>query len=175
MYEEAAKFLALQGRHNIGLLQWALPWQNANDEAKEKPFIDILGKHGVEVREKWIVDQPYPDQQGGWHAFQTLWNAYPEKPDAVFIADDILFPTAASAIVEAGVKVPAQLSVLTHANRGSGILYPFPLVAIAYDRDECADMMADMMVKLVQNEKVVQPHVQLPFRIVNVEKVPASA
>jgi DNA-binding LacI/PurR family transcriptional regulator len=175
MYTEAAKLLILQGRRDVGLLQWALPWQNPKDPLLHQPFMDTAAKYGVKVRDKWIVSHSFPDQQGGWHAFKKLWEAYPEKPNAVFVADDLLFPGAAAAMNELGIKVPDDLLVLTHANRGSGMLYPFPVVAITYDPEECAEMMTEMMIKLLRKEEVFPRHVQLPFRIVNVDKAPASA
>jgi DNA-binding LacI/PurR family transcriptional regulator len=175
MYDEAARILALQGRRRVSLIQWSFPWSNPKDEPSEKPFVDALVKYGIEVRKKWIFSQPLQDPQAGWHAFQSVWNAYPDKPNAIFIADDVLFPNASAAIVDAGVKVPDELLVVTHANRGSGTLYQFPLVALTYDPDECAELMSDMMVKLMHKKEVFPKHVELPFRIVDIDKTPASA
>lgn len=175
MHEEVARMLALQGRRRIGLIQWALPWSDPKGEPDEKIFNRTLVQYGVEPREKWIVRQPFLDHQAGWRAFVTLWNAYPEKPNGVFVADDTLFPGVTAAIMEVGVNVPEDLFVVTHANKGSGMIYSFPLMTVVYDPDECAELMAGMMVKLMRKEGVVPPHIQLPFRLVSVDKLPANA
>jgi DNA-binding LacI/PurR family transcriptional regulator len=174
MYEEVARLLILQGRRDVSLLQWALPWQNPNDEPKEQPFLSMAATYGVNVRPNWIVNQPYPDQQAGWHGFKTLWNANPDKPNAVFIADDLLFPSAAAAIMDLGIKVPEELIVITDANRGSGMVFPFQVTSVVYDPCECAELMGDMMIKLLHKQEVMPRHIQLPYRIVNVEEVPSK-
>ena len=103
-------------------------------------------------------------EAAGWEEFRELWLTQPDKPDALLIADDNLYRGAAAAILELGIRVPQDLLVVTHSNRGSGMLYPVPAARLEFDPAEFALRMGEMLWRLMQNEPDVPQEVTVPCR-----------
>jgi hypothetical protein len=78
---------------------------------------------------------------------------------------------------EAGVRliirVPEQLRIVTHANKGSAGRYPLPVTEIQMDPERYAEALGGMLLKRLRGEAVEPPTVILPFELL--ETVPAAA
>lgn len=102
----------------------------------------------------------------GWRLFRQVWEAEPQKPDGLLVMDDFLFQDAAMAILDAGLRVPRDLSIVTLSNKGSSIHYPFPVVRLENDPDAFAEAYVGLVDTLVRKEPVREPHIRVPFRVV---------
>jgi DNA-binding LacI/PurR family transcriptional regulator len=102
-------------------------------------------------------------ERGGFRLMHDLWRT-DEKPDAVFVSDDIAAKGVAQAILQLRVRVPEDLLVVTGANCDSGIFYPFPTVRVEFDMDDRARQTGELLLDLIQNPglapcvKMVAPH-----------------
>ena len=158
----AVERLIEAGRRKLAWLGWSPPWFPSTTLPV---FKQSLQQHGVPVHEEWISVGLHPSAPGaGWEEFREIWTARAEKPDGLIVADDVLFRDAAAAILDVGVRVPEQLMVITHANKGSGMLCPFPVARMEIDPDEYAEAMGQMLIGLMKGELTSSQEVMVPAR-----------
>jgi hypothetical protein len=167
MLRRSVRLLAAQGCRRIALLSWS--------EAVLGPQLrDALQGCGLEFHPEWVQSSFNPMLTGsGWSEFREVWAARREKPDGLIIADDVLFEDARIAIHEMGLRVPEQLRVVTHAIKGSGVRYSFPVTLAQVDVERYAALLGGMLVKLIRGEEVKPPMPVLPLELV--ETRPATA
>lgn len=150
------------GRRRIAVMSWAFPSAPADSAAVVRAAMQAVG---VPFHEGWIACDIDPTQSNGvgWEKFRELWVARDEKPDGLVVTDDMLFPDAATAIVDLGIRVPEQLLVVSHTNKGSGMFLPFPVQCMEADPDVYARAMGTMVLDLLNQRIVSEPHVRLGF------------
>lgn len=157
MVERGARYLMEHGRRNLALLGWSA-------RSLTQAFRRVTEAAGVRSREAWIRTNLHPSLPGaGWAEFRELWMACGEKPDGLLILDDMLFDDVKTAILELGIRVPEQLMVVTHANKGAGLTAPFPFAQAEFDPDECAHHLGGMLRKLLSHEPVETPVIRQGF------------
>ncbi|MCG3148681.1 MAG: HTH-type transcriptional repressor PurR [Verrucomicrobiae bacterium] len=160
MVTDAIRYILQTGRRRIAILSWSAGKQWFTDHASV--VRQLLEEHQVELRPHWISGDLHPNMIGaGWEEFREIWAAYPEKPDALLVCDDLLFRDVVPAIMELGIQVPDQLLIVTHANKGASVHCPFPVVRMEYDPDAVAATMAEMLVKLMQGERPAESHINI--------------
>ncbi len=167
-----------QGRRRLAMLGWssrdaAVPLSTHVQEA--------LAAHGLPYHPEWVRDDLHPAWPGaGWEVFREIWFCG-EKPDGLLILDDVLSQGVASAIAELGIRVPDQLMVVSHANKGSGIEYPFPVSLLSMDPELHARHLATCMSNRLQGKPESEaPHLDLvpvlePAHPVNEQGAPDPA
>lgn len=162
MVREGTGYLLSKGRRRLAVMGWSGPDQKWEGE---EAFRCLLQENGVEACGDWIRHDLHPSQLGaGWDEFREIWTARAEKPDGLLICDDMLLRDVALAILNFQIKVPDQLMIVSHANKRSGILAPFPVAHLEYDPDEYAQAAGDLLLKLLNGEKIPEQTIPLPFR-----------
>jgi DNA-binding LacI/PurR family transcriptional regulator len=161
---EGTRYLLERGCRRIALMQWC-PYTTPTPEYEA--FQAVLAEHHVPVHEKWIRrNVPLRASGAGWEQFREIWTARDEKPDGLLVLDDVLFAEVALGILDSHVKVPDQLQVVTHANKGSPITYPFPVTLLEVDPNEFAGAMTDLLIKLINKEPMETPIKRLHPRLI---------
>ncbi|MFP4027840.1 MAG: GntR family transcriptional regulator [Candidatus Brocadiia bacterium] len=107
--------------------------------------------------------------EGG--AFQKLWEKPIQKPDAILVADDVVFKNTAYGILSRSIDVPRELLVLTHANKGADLFYPFPTVRLQFDPTEYARALVDGLSKRMAGEPNPDKEVLLSHTMVGTETI----
>ncbi len=131
---EGVDFLVRSGRTRLALMSWGQP--------DVKSFYESLKQHAIDVRDEWVRSEMEPTMVGaGWEEFREIWLAHDQKPDGILVTDDMLFADAKTAILQLGIEVPADLVVVSHANRGAGMHDPFPVARLELDPDAYAAAM----------------------------------
>jgi DNA-binding LacI/PurR family transcriptional regulator len=152
MITDAVRALADEGRRRLALLGWSghTPAVAGTDrDPFTAAFRDACRGRGLVSRPEWIRMDIHPGLSGaGWEEFREAWTATQEKPDGLVVCDDMLFQDAAMAILELGIRVPADLAVVTHANKGSGMMAPFPVTRIEFDPADVAEAMVNELIRL---------------------------
>lgn len=150
-------YLLAHGRRRLAYMAWG----------KADEFSAALKERGVEARSGWIRHDLHPSAQcAGWEELREIWAAYPEKPDGLLISDDILFSDARAAISDLDVRVPDELMVVSHANRGMWYPTSFPVTRIEVDPDACAQAMSATLIDLVEGRTPTSKVIETPFWIV---------
>lgn len=140
-------------------------------------FRETLQENGLAWDAAWVPETGgQPASPGlGWRLFRDVWSARPHKPDGLLVMDDMIFQDAAMAILEADIRVPEQLVVVTESNRGHSIHCPFPAVRLENDPDAFAKVYAELMAKLLRKEAIAEAQVDMPFRVVEPDAAGESA
>lgn len=163
---EATRFLIAQGRRRIAFVQYEQPELRRRGEEwfLRVHFREALEEAGVPYHPEWVCTAKDPLKPGsGWDHIHDLWAGRGEKPDAVLIGVDTLFAETAMALLTLGVRVPDEVLVVTHANKGSGMFYPFPVVKLEIDPDACAAAMVNVLLRRLRGETGIPKETLVPF------------
>ncbi len=167
MVREGVQRLIAAGRRDLALIEWTAPVHNTRNRSRlMQMFASELANHGISYKEAWTRHDIHPVLDGaGWAEFREIWAAVDgKKPNGLLITDDILFRGAAQAIKELGIRVPDQLMVATHRNKGTLPPCEFPVDVAEADPDEYAQVMVELMAQQLQKKTLGQPHTVLPLK-----------
>lgn len=156
---QAVRYLVGKGRRRLAAI---------GTEAFDARLVrEAFRAHGVAINEDWLrLDLPEYEQGAAWSAFAGLWSSG-ERPDGLIVTDDMLFAETAMAILDRQVRVPDELMVATHANRGALTHYPFPTARLELDADEFARRIGEMLLSVMAGREPARPHDVLPCRLVD--------
>ena len=143
-----ARYLIEQGRRRLAMLAWVDPCDpgrtsdTGHDEVVSA-FKAALAGAGIAWVPEWTQCALHPNLTGaGWQEFRDVWRSCRCRPDGLLICNDLLARDAAVAIAETGTRVPEDLLVVTHDNRGSGQWFPFPVARLQVDPEQDAAVFA---------------------------------
>ncbi|MHC5055283.1 MAG: substrate-binding domain-containing protein, partial [Planctomycetota bacterium] len=127
-------------------------------------FESALREQGLPLRREWLGTRARAGALGAGHdEFARIWSARDEKPDGILVTDDMLLQDAVPAILSLGVRVPKDLVVVSHANRGGMPPLPFPATLLEFDPDAHAEAMGRMLAALLKGRKPKRNEVRLGF------------
>ncbi len=86
------------------------PSENYDAFLREKGFIDACKKNGVSINKSFIVDGNYTIDSG-YHGFIQLYGL-PERPEAIFAANDMMALGCYDAANYFNVKIPDDISLI---------------------------------------------------------------
>jgi LacI family transcriptional regulator len=113
-----------------------------------------------------VVECPATSPAIGAWAMQKLL-ALPHPPSAVCTHNDILAMGALHAIQSAGLRVPADLSVVGYDDIASAAYFAPPLTTVRSPRTEIGALAGRIILQLVQNKETAPPHtITLPVTLV---------
>ena len=158
------------GCRRIALLEFRLPpcrLEDGNRDEMAEGFLAAMASSGVEINPRWVRRNLHPCTPGaGWEDFRQIWTAQREKPDGLLICDDNLFPGAATAICQLGIRVHGDMAVVSHFVRGnSNMTVAFPVTKLEFDPDLYVQVMGETLLKLMRKEPVASAEVKLPCRL----------
>jgi len=134
-----------------------LDWQTRSNELQDQIFCDTLRSAGLSPDATRQIRRVNSGQPGAaWEAVRDFWIFSQEKPDGLLVADDTLLQDAVLALLELGIKVPQELKVVSHTNKGVQFFYPFPLTCLETDPEEMADSVFDMCTTLMRGQSPAQ-------------------
>jgi DNA-binding LacI/PurR family transcriptional regulator len=143
--------------------------------AAQRAFAAAVTRGGGRTRPEWVCADQHPLRRGaGVAAFRQVWTSCDEKPDGLLVCDDVLFAEATLGILGLGARVPDELMIVTHANKGSDVLYPFPTVCMEYDLNWIAEETVKMLLGLVNRTPPERAVRYAPFQWVE-HKPPVEA
>jgi LacI family transcriptional regulator len=136
-----------------------------------RPGADRLAGYRAELRARRLPRRAafvrrgdfYPES--GYDAMRRLL-ALPESPTAVFAASDEMAIGALSALHEAGVSVPDEISVVGFDDVQAAALVRPPLTTIRQDKAALGAAAAEAILALAESEDAVPPALVLPVELV---------
>jgi DNA-binding LacI/PurR family transcriptional regulator len=166
LIRDGTRYLLEHGCRRIAWLQWMDARDHSDQQSKAiELFSGLMDESGATFRREWIRGHLHPSQPGaGYEEFREIWTCANEKPDGLLVTDDVLFQDVATAILELGVRVPQQLRVVAHANKGMVTCPFFPAARMECDPEARARVTAELLWKLARRESVDRPRVELPIR-----------
>ncbi len=164
----AVRFLRNRGCREIALLGWRFSYaQVSSPGSAVARFREALALAGLPYRAEWVRGDLHPSQRGaGWAQFREIWAARGEaKPDGLIVTDDVLFEEASHAILEMGVRIPEQLTVVANANHGLLKPVAFPVALYEIDPEEFAQSLSEMICTLITGAKPESRVVRIPYTL----------
>jgi DNA-binding LacI/PurR family transcriptional regulator len=129
LLERAADYFVERNRRRIAVV--ATPFFR---QAWSNVFVELLAQRGLTTHPHWIqlVHGDAPECAVG--QVQLLLHAgQQERPDGLLVFDDNLLAHVAEGVQAAGVRVPDEVDVLSHANFPLVVPTPFPVTLLGYD------------------------------------------
>lgn len=116
-----------------------------------------------------VSGEPAPQtvEAAGYECVRARLASGVPLPDLLYFVDDYLGRGGLTALLAAGVRVPQDLRVATHANRGHLPAFPVSLTRIEVDPVADGEIMAQTAVKLLRSERrLAAPVVTTPQLII---------
>ncbi len=92
----------------IGMIRG--PQGNCDADERYKGFLDALNQHGRSVNDAFVVSGDFT-LKGGYYGFMRLMSL-PEKPEAVFCANDMMALGAYEAARAANLRIPQDVAIV---------------------------------------------------------------
>lgn len=107
-------------RKRVAMIGWEDPIDGRNFITKQ--VFKLAAEYNILLEESLInMDVNGWEYGGGWERFREIWRTK-DKPDGLFISDDMLFDDCQKAIQELEISVPNDLCVAVHTSDA----HPFP-------------------------------------------------
>ncbi|MEN2666625.1 catabolite control protein A [Listeria aquatica] len=157
---KAAVELFIQNGHKqIAFLTGSLE-EPVNRELKLKGYQEALKKAGISYNENYVIEADY-DYNSGVRAFEQL-NQLEKRPNAVIVTDDELAIGILNTALDAGVKVPDELEIMTSNNTKLTLMSRPQLSTIVQPLYDIGAVAMRLLTKLMTSEEVEEKTVVLP-------------
>ncbi|MCL6591754.1 MAG: LacI family transcriptional regulator [Firmicutes bacterium] len=160
---QAVEYLLKLGHRRIGCLTGNLAYQTAIERLEG--YRATLQKYGLPVDEELIMVSNY-QYSGGYEKMKQLL-ALPDRPTALFACNDMMAFGAISAIKEAGLSVPEDISVVGYDDiTFTSMVYP-PLTTVRQPLFEMGALAAQGLIERInQGDKYEGINKVLPVKLV---------
>jgi len=145
--DQAVTFLLEQGHRKIGFAMPGIHRDNVRIEGLRKAF----GRFGLEAREEFFFDcavEASSEKLGEFLAWQFLQR--PQRPSALCIPDDVAAASFIAALYRQGVRVPQDVSVVSHDDLPIAAHHFIPITTIAQPLETIARETAELLLSRVQ-------------------------
>lgn len=129
-------------------------------QRKEK-FRSWIKACGIELKENRLLPIPFHDGRNDAYRILKEFLVSPDRPKAVFFADDIICENGTRAILELGIKVPEELSIITQSNEGHEIPFPVPLTKLEISASEVVNTAWHMLKTMIETKSQERPYVYI--------------
>lgn len=150
--EHHAGYLATQhllqlGHRKIGCI--VLAADSTGSAARVEGYLAALQAAGVSPRKKWIIESEYGYASGDLAARRLL--KLSDRPTAVVAHNDLIAIGAMKTFADAGLRVPADISVIGFDDIAAASYIQPPLTTIAYPKRQMGRAAAEMLIDLVES------------------------
>jgi hypothetical protein len=153
-------FMKKHGRSKLGIVDLATT-------SLTKVFQRDYAAAGIELRDEWLgVGEGRVFSWTGAQGVTDIMDNCTEKPDTLMVVQDALYTSAAMELLKRQVKIPEEMMVISHANHGSNMYYPFETTLIKNNPDQWAEAAAGLLNQLVKREPLDTNKVSLNLEFV---------
>jgi len=167
--EAAVDHLAAIGHKNFAHVSGPLAWQTSRKRRDE--FLTALKSHNISAENVPVVEGNL-QIDGGRRAAAQLINL-PERPTAIFAANDLTAIGIMTELKAQGFKVPGDVSVVGLDDIFLASQADPPLTTVALPRREIGELMMNLLLQLFKSEK--DPDTQSDLAIVETSLVIRSS
>ena len=147
---QAANHLLELGHREIGFFDVS---SNPRDKSRVSGFEKALNRYGLRTRDEWVrgytVEKEF-EENGVEMAAYFL--SLPERPTAVCIVNDYAAIAFISELQRAGLRVPADLSVVGHDDRLMARYCNVPLTSVSHPVEAIAQAVVDTLLQRLNGD-----------------------
>lgn len=144
-----------QGCESLALLL-AAEDQRPFHQVQIAAFFAALTQAGVRSNAAWLIpiDGLQPVVLRGYAEFRRAWQSWEEKPQGLVSFDDNATLGVLRAAEMLGIRVPQDLKIASHANKGSNLLRPFEVTRVEFDPEQVATAMLEQLEQFMAGKPV---------------------
>ena len=142
--------------------------------ARYAGFRRAYQERGLDFPPELYFPVPRVTYQEGYQAIRTLLDRG-EKFDGVFCYADALACGAIRALTEAGISVPAQVSVTGYDNVTAASWCLPALTTVAQPLDEMGKLAAELILRMSRNEEIERRQYVLPVQLIQRESTKSTS
>ncbi|MBC2311976.1 catabolite control protein A [Listeria booriae] len=157
-YEAVSRFTK-NGRKKIAFISGSLD-EPVNSELKLSGYREALKEAKIKFNEDYVLESAY-NYEAGVKAWEQL-SSLKATPDAIYVADDELAMGVLNAALDAGVKVPEDLEIVTSNNTKLTLMARPQLSTVVQPLYDIGAVAMRLLTKLMANEEVEEKTVILP-------------
>ncbi|MGE9549710.1 LacI family DNA-binding transcriptional regulator [Erwinia amylovora] len=151
---QGAEHLLSLGHRRIALLNG--PAHSVAARARCQAWLDVLQEHRLQPHSVLTGDW---SAQSGYQAVMSLSGR--PLPDALLVANDQMALGALRALYQAGVRIPADISVVGYDDTVESAWYQPPLTTVRQDLQQLGKCSVSWLVKKLEGDNPTEP--LLPF------------
>lgn len=164
--QTALEYLISRGHQRIGYIG------EIENEIRYNAYVDTMHKHGLEFDTNLIIVSQH-NGVGGYQGADEMLKKAKLLPTAVFCATDVSAIAAMRRFVEAGIKIPQQLSIISIDNiELSGFVSPM-LTTVEMPIIEMGNMAVDTLINHINKCYKLPIRIYFPNRLIIRESVGA--
>lgn len=149
----AARYLLERGHRKLGIAMSSVPDplpDSTSDPiaARMAGFRRALCDFGLPFRDEWFFRNANYERGGAEMAHRFL--ELKDRPTALCIVNDYVALAFTVEIMHAGVRVPEEVSIISHDNQAIAAYSPVPLTAMTHPAEEIARSVVDLLLDRTQ-------------------------
>jgi LacI family purine nucleotide synthesis repressor len=145
----AAKYLIERGHRDIGTITGRMNEHTGRE--RYKGFMQALKEAKISAPKEWIIESDFHPELG-YQAMQQILEQK-KKPTAVFCGGDVIAMGAISAIAEAGLSVPEDISVIGYDNLHNSRYFNPALTTIHQPKEHLGEIALNMLLDRIINKR----------------------
>ncbi|WP_413725297.1 LacI family DNA-binding transcriptional regulator [Sodalis sp. RH16] len=159
----AIKHLAGLGHKRIGLIRG--PRDSSTADERYDAYIEGLKAHRLEINPQWVIQGDY-HVKGGYDAGKRFF-ALDRCPTAILAANDMSAIGVMNAAHEAGLKIPADFSLIGLDDIEMASFSPINLTTIALQRREMGAAATSLLMKMIRQKSTPKPKKKIfPMKLI---------
>lgn len=128
-------------------------------------YLEALNKHGLPVREKWIVEGGFQEEIGYEAMTKLLALPKDEYPEAVVAVNDPVAIGAVRALDEAGIVIPDDIAIVGFTDDIRAPLLDVPLTTVHQPAYEVGKKAAEKLIRTIENESEPIENIVVPTEL----------
>lgn len=127
-------------------------------------YLEALKKHGLPIREEWIVYSGFTQQCGENDTYKLLEQK--KRPDAIFAVNDRKAVGAIITLKKEGFQVGKQVGVIGFTNDPISTIIEPSLSTIEEPAFEIGKVSCELLIKHIVNKKILPKEMILPSKLI---------
>jgi LacI family transcriptional regulator len=150
---EATEHLIRNGHQRIAIIQ-GLP-DTFTASGRLQGFLDAHEKYGIPVDRRLIVGRDFRKETGYIETKFLL--SLEHRPTAIFTTCDVITLGALEAIMEEGVEVPRDVSIVAFDDIESASYFRCPITAVAQPKENMGEIAVKLLLEQIRNLNRSEP------------------
>ncbi len=155
---KAAEYLIELGHKTIGVIEGRKEYTSPYDFNVIEGFTDVLHTADLTLHTHQLSASYTMDD--GYHAMQQILSR-PDLPTALFCENDLIALGAVSAVFEAGLQVPGDISIIGFDNINFARFAHPGLTTVAVERYKIGEMAVNMILNRIRDPQISKQRVLL--------------
>ncbi len=165
----AMEYLIANGHKSIAYIGSHIPNRRIAEMGRFDAYKKMLSTIDQPINEAWIIDCEWKRQVCHNKTIQLLSN--PNRPTAIFVASDHMAIAAMSAIAEAGLRIPDDISIIGITDIEASKYMNPPLTTVKLPQKEIGLIAANDLLQRVNGDKTVVKQIFVPTELVERKSV----